>query len=177
MRGTVELKTDRLILRRHKPEDADTLYEIFGSDPQMFEYSGWNPYQTREMAKETVKEFISSYSDVRFYGWGIEQNSRLIGTIGAYDYDTEKNQIEIGMSIERISWGRGYATEALTAVLRYLTEQESVHTVTAWCADDNIGSMKVMQKAGMQLTHTDKDALEINGKKYDKLSFEYCKRR
>ena len=34
MSGTVELKTDRLILRRHQPEDAAVLFEIFGSDPQ-----------------------------------------------------------------------------------------------------------------------------------------------
>lgn len=50
--GTVELKTERLFLRRHRSEDAAVLFEIFGTDPQMFEYSGWNPYQTKAMATE-----------------------------------------------------------------------------------------------------------------------------
>ncbi len=54
MRGTVELKTERLVLRKHPSEDAAVLFEKFGSDPQMFEYSGWNPYQTRAMAVETA---------------------------------------------------------------------------------------------------------------------------
>jgi hypothetical protein len=38
MCGTVDLKTNRLLLRRHQSEDAAVLFEVFGSDPQMFEY-------------------------------------------------------------------------------------------------------------------------------------------
>ena len=176
MSGTVELKTDRLLLRRHQSEDAVVLYDIFGSDPQMFEYSGWNPYQTSTMANETIQSFITSYDNPHFYGWGIEHEGKLIGTIGAYDYDADKNWIEIGMSIERASWGHGFATEALKAVLRYLTENEDIKTVSAWCASDNISSQKALKKSGMRMVHADKGALEINSKTYDKLIFEYTKR-
>ncbi len=55
MGGTVELKINRLLLRRHQSEDAAVLFERFDSDPKMFEYSGWNPYQTCAMALETVE--------------------------------------------------------------------------------------------------------------------------
>ena len=173
MSGTVELKTDRLFLRKHFSEDAAFLFDIFGTDSQMFEYSGWNPYQTSTMATETVESFIKSYDDPHFYGWGMMHEGKLIGTIGAYDYDADKSWIEIGMSIERASWGHGFATEALTAVLRYLTEHENIKTVGAWCASDNIGSRKAMEKSGMQMVRADKEALEISGKTYDKLTFEY----
>lgn len=173
MSGTVELKTDRLILRRHKSEDASVLFEIFGSDPQMFEYSGWNPYQTKAMAVETIESFINSYDDPHFYGWGITYEGRLIGAIGAYDYDADKDWIEVGMSVERASWGHGFATEALNAVIRYLTEHENISTVSAWCAADNIGSQKAMEKAGMRRMLVEEGTLEINGKMHDKLIFEY----
>ena len=173
MSGTDELKTDRLLLRRHQSEDAPVLSEIFGSDPQMYEYSGWNPYQTCAMATETIESFIKSYGDPHFYGWGIVFKGKLIGTIGAYDYDADKSWIEIGMSIEKAMWGQGFATEALTAVLRYLTEHENIKTVSAWCVSDNIGSRKAMEKAGMKMIRSDKEALEINGQTYDKLIFEY----
>ena len=56
--GTTELNTNRLLLRPHKPEDADTLYRDFGQDPAMYEYSGWNPYATYDMAKDAVQRFI-----------------------------------------------------------------------------------------------------------------------
>lgn len=77
------------------------------------------------------------------------------------------------MSIERALWGQGFATEALTIVLRYLTEHENIQTVSAWCASDNIGSRKAMEKAGMQIVRSDKGILEISGKTYDKFIFEY----
>ena len=175
MTGTAEFSTKRLRMRRYRMDDAPLLFEGFGCDPQMTAYSGWNPYATREMAEETVRRFTGSYDDPGFYGWAVEFQGQLIGTVGAYDYDVEKNQIEIGISIERASWGKGFATEALTSVLRYLTEHEGIEVVTAWCAAENTGSMKAMTKAGMELTAVEKDGLDVDGKLYDKLFFQYTK--
>lgn len=170
--GTIPIKTGRLLLRRHREEDADVLYENFGQDPKMFEYSGWNPYATKEMAEETVRRFLDSYGDLHFYGWAVEHDGRMIGTIGAYDFDPASRSIEVGCSIEGPSWGKGFAGEALTAALDYLTKQEGIRTVKAWCAAGNIGSRRIMEKAGMQLTSTEEGALEIGGKRYDKLNYE-----
>lgn len=170
-KGTVPLTTDRLVLRRHIEEDAKLLYQNFGLDPEMFKYSGWNPYASKEAAEEAVRQFIDSYDDSHFYGWAIEYDGRLTGTIGAYDYDPETDSIEIGCSIERKSWGKGFAGEAVKAVIRYLTEQEGIRCVKAWCAADNVGSKKIMERAGMNHVSTEKDALEIEGQKYDKLNY------
>jgi RimJ/RimL family protein N-acetyltransferase len=67
--GTVELWTERMILRRYRPGDADDLYRYLGTEPSMYEYSGWNPYATLEMARETVQGFIDSYDDEHVYSW------------------------------------------------------------------------------------------------------------
>ena len=72
MKGTIELYTDRLVLRRYKMEDAAALHRFFGIDEKMYEYSGWNPYATEEMADSAVKQFIDSYRDPSFYGWAVE---------------------------------------------------------------------------------------------------------
>lgn len=169
--GTSELQTERLLLRRYRPEDADGLYEYFGKDPAMFRYSGWNPYATPEMARETVNRFVEKYGDRHFYGWVMDCEDVLAGTIGAYDYKDDK--IEVGMSVKRDCWGRGYAAEALKAVLNYLTEHEKISCVTAWCAPENTGSKKAMEKAGMQLVKTEKGGLAVGDKVYDKLIYEY----
>ncbi len=173
MNGTIEIKTKRLLLRRYGGGDAAVLYEKFGRDPKMFEYSGWNPYATKAMAEETVADFIRHYSEPRFYGWAVDDGSGLVGTVGAYDYDPEKSQIEVGMSIAWDAWGKGFATEALTAVLHHLTGHEQIRTVIAWCAADNIGSKRAMEKAGMQLKSTESGALAIGGNQFDKLVFAY----
>ena len=173
MTGTNEITTQRLRLRRYLMKDARDLYEKFGRDPEMYEYSGWNPYATLEMAEDTLGRFIDSYDGPSFYGWAIEYRGELIGTIGAYDYDPIADSVETGMSIERSRWGMGFATEALAAVLRYLTEHEGIANVCAWCASENTGSKRAMEKAGMKQVSAEKDALDINGKKYDRLVYRY----
>lgn len=173
-KGTTTLKTERLLLRRHKIEDAKVLHENFGLDPVMFRYSGWNPYATKEAAEGMVRQFIASYQDEHFYGWAIEYEDRLIGTIGAYDYDPAASRIEVGCSIEAASWGKGFGSEAVRAVLEYLTEQEGIRCVMAWCAAENIGSSKIMERAGMRRTSVEENAIEVDGKKYDKWNYEYA---
>ena len=146
--GTVELWTERMILRRYRPGDADDLYRYLGTEPSMYEYSGWNPYATLEMARETVQGFIDSYDDSHVYSWVMDIDDVIVGTIGAYDYKDDR--IEVGFSVVKGWQGRGLATAALKKVLEYLTENEGIPCVTAWCASENAGSQKVLEKAGMQ---------------------------
>ena len=169
--GTVELWTERMILRRYRPGDADDLYRYLGTEPSMYEYSGWNPYATLEMARETVQGFIDSYDDEHVYSWVMDIDDVIVGTIGAYDY--QDDHIEVGFSVVKGWQGRGLATAALKKVLEYLTENEGIPCVTAWCASENTGSRKVLEKAGMQYICTEKNALSVGDKVYDKLVYEY----
>ena len=169
--GTVELRTEHLVLRRYRPEDAGLLYQHFGTDPEMVKYSGWDPYATLETAQETVRRFIESYADDHSYSWVMDVDDVVVGTIGAYDY--AHDQIEVGFSVDKGWQGRGFATEALRKVLAYLTENEGIPCVTAWCAAENIGSRRVLEKAGMKLIRTEKNGLAVGEKTHDKLIFVY----
>ena len=169
--GTVELWTEQMTLRRYRPEDAEPLHQRLGIDPAMYEYSGWNPYATLEMAQETVNRFIAGYDEDHSYSWVMDSDDVLVGTIGAYDY--QDDHIEVGFSIVKGWQGRGLATEALRKVLEYLTENEGIPYVTAWCASENIGSRRVLEKAGMRLVRTEKDGLTVGDRVYDKLTYEY----
>ena len=169
--GSAELRTERLVLRRYRPEDADDLYHYLGTDPEMYQYSGWNPYATLEMAQETVCGFIDGYDDEHVYSWVMDVDDVIVGTIGAYDY--KDDHIEAGFSVVKGWQGRGFATEALKKVLEYLTENEGIPCVTAWCAAQNIGSRRVLERAGMKLVHTGKNGLVVGDRVYDKLTYEY----
>ena len=173
--GSAELWTEHLVLRRYRPDDAEQLFKYLGTDPEMYRYSGWNPYATPEMARETVQRFIKSYGDEHSYSWVMDANGDdvIAGTIGAYDYDGDS--IEVGFSVIPGWQGRGFATEALRRVLEYLTENEGISCVTAWCAADNIASKKVLEKSGMQLVRTEEKGLAVGDEIYDKLIYEYCK--
>ena len=169
--GTAELWTERLILRRYRPEDAEPLHQYLGTDPATAQYSGWNPYATLEAAQETVRRIIAGYDDERSYSWVMDVDDVVVGTIGAYD--RQDGRIEVGFCLVKGWRGRGLATEALRKVLEYLTENEGIPCVTAWCAAENIGSRRVLEKAGMRLVHTEKDGLTVGDRVYDKLTYEY----
>jgi RimJ/RimL family protein N-acetyltransferase len=171
--GTAEFRTERLKLRRYREEDAAELYEYFGTDPSTYQYSGWNPYATLEMSMETVRRFIESYNDEHFYGWVMDVDDVIVGTIGAYDY--KDGCIEVGLTVNKGWRGRGFAVEALQRVLTYLTENEGISRVTAWCASENAGSRKAMEKAGMKLVREEKGDLTVADRTYDRLDFEYRK--
>ena len=118
-----------------------------------------------------MNRFIDGYDDDHSYSWVMDSDDVLVGTIGAYDY--QDDHIEVGFSIVKGWQGRGLATEALRKVLEYLTENEGIPCVTAWCASENIGSRRVLEKAGMRLVRTDKDGLTVGDRVHDKLTYEY----
>lgn len=108
--------------------------------------------------------------DEHSYSWVMDVDGIVVGTIGAYDYDGEK--IEVGFSVCRRWQGRGFATEALKKVLEYLLGNEGIPCVTAWCAEENTASRKVLEKAGMRLVRTEKAGLKVGSRVYDKLIYE-----
>lgn len=169
--GTSELRTARLVLRKYRPEDADVLYRELGADPETSRYTGQNPYATPEKARETVQRFIESYSNHHFYGWVLEADGVLRGTIDAYGF--KDNGIEIGGSVVKSSLGRGYASEALKAVVSYLTEHEGIRKVTAWCSSENIGTMRALKNAGMHLVNVERGGLTVGDHTCDKMHYEY----
>jgi RimJ/RimL family protein N-acetyltransferase len=58
--------------------------------------------------------------------------------------------LNIGYVLGRAHWNKGYATEALSAVLHWADAEEDVGRVWAVCAVENHASARVMEKAGMK---------------------------
>ena len=172
MPGTETLTTKRLTLRRFRKEDAPLLYRDFGTDEAIYRYTGWNPYKTPEEAKKTVERYIANYVDDTAYSWAIEHKGLLIGTIGAYDADSAKRSIEIGLSIAKRHWGHGYGVEAMKCVIDYLISR-GYQSVRAWCAVSNTNSKKALEKSGMRTLSIEKNAIRIGDKTYDKINYIY----
>lgn len=66
------------------------------------------------------------------------------------DFSRRNGWCEVDYKLGSAFWGRGYASEALAAVLAYLFGQAGFHRVQAKCAAENAASERVMQKAGMR---------------------------
>lgn len=74
----------------------------------------------------------------------------LIGDIGFKGGPDAAGAIEIGYSIIPEYRGHGYMTEMAKSLIDWAFQQPEINLVTAECLDDNIGSIKVLEKLGMR---------------------------
>ena len=137
-----EIRTERLILRPFRESDRDDLYE-FLSQLENDEFEGY-PGITRENSCKHLEYRVGSEE---FFAVELKDTGRVIGNIycGVRDYDAR----EIGYIINRNRQGKGYALEALTAVIAHAF-RAGVHRIYAECDPRNTPSWRLLEKAGLQ---------------------------
>lgn len=78
-----------------------------------------------------------------------------IGTLGFYGPPDRAGHVVIGYGLVESDWGRGYATEALTALVQLCRERPEVKVVEADTELDNPASQRVLKKCGFAFTRED----------------------
>jgi ribosomal-protein-alanine N-acetyltransferase len=73
-----------------------------------------------------------------------------IGGIGFHDQPDEAGRVEIGYNIIPAYQGQGYATEMARRVIAWAFQTPGIRVITAECRDDNLGSIRVLEKVGMR---------------------------
>lgn len=141
------LRTERLQLRSLTLKDSDTIFSYF-SQPEMTKFYGMEPFQTKIEADKFIKDFMDDYNCL--YRWGIveKETNRLIGTCGFHAISEKHQRAEIGYEIDIPYWGKGYATEAIEALVQFGFEGMNFYRIGANVYPENIGSRKVLEKVG-----------------------------
>lgn len=154
--GTINLETERLILRRIVLEDADEMFNNWCNDVEVTRYLPWNPHGNIEVTKELLNMWINDYNNSHTYRWIVimKDNNIPVGTIDVVNKDITNQVFEIGYCYSRQSWGKGIATEALSAVVKFLFDEVLVSVITAKHEEHNLASGKVMQNVGMKYDGT-----------------------
>ncbi|WP_334330073.1 GNAT family N-acetyltransferase [Companilactobacillus sp. HBUAS59699] len=149
--GTVPLETKRLLLRRLKPDDAQSMYDNWASDSDVTKYLSWPAYDSIDQAQEFLNYRAASYDNPCTYDWGIvvKEDNNLIGTISAVDFSDTVDSVEIGYVIGKNWWHNGYTTEALKRIIKFFFEQTDVNRIEACHDSENPNSGRVMHKSGM----------------------------
>jgi ribosomal-protein-alanine N-acetyltransferase len=150
-RGTVRLETDRLILRRHVEADVPDMFRHWTNDPEVTKYLTWQPHGDIAVTREYMQARLDNYAKEDFYSWALELKAtgQVIGNISVVYQQEDIQSVIIGYAMGRAWWNRGYMTEALRAVIKFFFEEVGVNRVEARHDPRNVGSGRVMQKAGM----------------------------
>ena len=142
------LSTERLILRKFTPQDAQDFYNL-NNDPEVLKFTGDLPFSSVSEAEV----FLKNYDAYKKYGIGrwaviLKSNLEFIGFCGL-KYHPDKDIVEIGYRISKHFWGRGFATEAAKASIQYGFEKLGYKKIFAHVHQENIASQRVLGKIGM----------------------------
>jgi RimJ/RimL family protein N-acetyltransferase len=140
------LRTKRLLLREYRMSDFDAFAKHLG-DPISTEFTG--TYDRRTSWR--IFGCNIGYWLLQGTGWwAVEslEGGGMVGYVGAFFRETWP-EIEVGWGVFRDHWGRGYATEAMAEVLRWVFEVRKEQRAIALIDAGNARSLRVAEKLGM----------------------------
>jgi RimJ/RimL family protein N-acetyltransferase len=157
------LETERLVLREFRASDFEA-YAAFMADPEVARYIAPAP-MSREDAWRSLASTIGHWT-LRGYGtWAVERKADggFMGRVGMINPEGWPG-LEIGWTLGRPYWGKGYATEAALASMRYAFLTQPVDRLISNIDPDNTASQSVAKRIGE--TCSERTALTVGGKDY-----------
>jgi ribosomal-protein-alanine N-acetyltransferase len=160
------IRTERLLLRRARPDDVDAFHAIM-SDKRAMRYWSTPPHATLEETREWVTNMVEAPPESDDYV--IELEGRLIGKAGCYRLP------EIGYILHPDVWGKGYAREAMEAVVAHIFATRDVEKLVADVDPRNTASIGLLLRLGFAETHRAKGTWQVGDELCD--SVYYALRR
>jgi [ribosomal protein S5]-alanine N-acetyltransferase len=151
-KGTVNLESEKLMLRKFILDDADSMFNNWASDNEVAKYMRWDAHKTVNETKDVLSNRIERYKNLNTYHWAIvlKDTNMLIGNIVLMISNENDMCGEVAYCISRQYWGKGILTEALITVLHFGLKEVNFNRIEAYHAVANPGSGNVMKKAGMK---------------------------
>ena len=157
------LQTNRLIIRTWTLDDVEALFEICRDAEVMLHIGMGKPYQIVDDAYSFLNWAVSYQEDNEFCRWAIMEKAsqRIIGSCGFARLENG-GEIELGYLIARQMWGKGYATEAAAACLKYGFEELGFSAVVALTDPEHAASQRIVEKLGFICRGIENDGGESN---------------
>ena len=171
------VKRDQITFHSPSPEDTEMLYR-WRQDPVMRQF---NPLANSTVAelKERLLKSSSNFSDyekVQSFFWFIKINNEFAGNINCQNINLTMLNAELGYNIISTMRGRGIATQAVKWVTRNIFEQTPIRKLIAFVHEENIPSIKVLEKAGYRREGLLREHYLIQGVPANELIFGILKK-
>jgi len=141
-------RTVRLMLRPIAVADAGAIFDGYAQDAEVTRFLTWRPHRSRGDTEDYVARCIATPPDV----------ARTYMIVGAADGELRGAfelrritpfRLDLGYVLARTWWRQGLMTEALSEAVQWAMRQPSVFRIGAVCDVENVGSARVMEKAGL----------------------------
>lgn len=152
------IETERLILRAHRLPDMNACATLW-ADPTVTRYIGGRPF-TREEVWARLLRYTGHWPLLGYGYWAIEEKGtgEFVGELGFADCRRDlgrplEGTPEIGWVLATSQHGRGYATEAVRAVLGWGDANLGVTRTICLIHPDNLASIRLAEKFGYREFH------------------------
>jgi len=141
--------TERLELRAKTTADAAAFFAL-NSDPEVMRFTGEPPLESLEQAEQAITDY-PDFKTIGYGRWGCftKEGGEMIGFCGL-KYLPELDQVDLGYRFLPQYWGRGIATEACAACLRFGFDILELDHIVALVLPENKASIRVLEKIGMK---------------------------
>ncbi len=144
-------ETRRLIARAFRPDDLET-FVAMRADAEVARYQNWEKFSLAEGQAFIAGLAARAPGDPGWFQFALEEkaNGAFAGDCGLRVLETDGRLAQIGYTIRRELWNRGYASEAVRALVAYAFAAFDFHRITASVDPRNLGSCRVLEKAGFR---------------------------
>ena len=148
---TPTLQTTRLLLRPFEEADVEAIYAL-QSNARVLRYWDSPPWTDRARAEAFIaacRQMEEEGSGARF---AIEtgRERMFIGWCSMFGWNPVYRSLRIGYCLDEPAWGKGYATEAVRAMLHWACDALDVNRVNAELDTRNAASARVLEKLGFE---------------------------
>jgi len=143
------IETERLVIRPWQPDDRPAFTAVM-SNPEVTQYlNGGKPYTDTDVDQFLERQARQLAEHGMCMGALVEKSTNVVAGISGVQPLGTTTDIEIGWILGRDAWGRGFATEAGAACMRYVLETLNRPRVVAIIDPGNAPSKRVAARLGM----------------------------
>jgi RimJ/RimL family protein N-acetyltransferase len=150
--GFTSLTSTRLIVRRLRESDLAAFCH-YRSDPEVARYQDWTTFPEEDGVRFFAEQALR-HPDAEGIWFQIaiahKETGAIVGDCGLRAIEGQPGQVELGFTLARGHWGKGYATEALTRLLDYVFGERGKQRVIAVTDARNAPEARVLEQAGMR---------------------------
>lgn len=141
------ITTVRLILRELKKEDANEIF-FLRTNERVNQFLDREKATVLQDALDHIQKIETGIAKHRWMYWAIslKEMHSLIGTIGLFNVNNEKETAEIGYELNPAFFGQGIMQEAIEPVIQFAFEQMNIKTLTAFTKSDNEKSVDLLKR-------------------------------
>ena len=168
------IKTPRLYLTRLTKKDLENIHRK-NCYPEVAKFNTIGIPKNLEETKQFLQPLFEPQNPEKGVQlcWSIrlKKNKNFIGEIGMQTSTPKYNKAEIHYSLIPHYWKKGFALEAVKALLNYGFKTLKLHRIEAGVATENVNSIKLLEKTGMKREGMHRKILPVGGKWIDNYSY------